>query len=71
MDKSYIIRIYKQENDTVNGIVEDVAQQTREKFSNSDQLWSLIANNTKEQPAGNVIQATIFNTTRHKMSVSS
>ena len=42
MDKSYIIRIYKQENETVSGIVVDVEKNNRARFDSANQLWSLI-----------------------------
>ena len=48
MDKSYIIRIYKQENETVSGIVEDVEKCKRTRFNSANQLWSLITRDTKE-----------------------
>ena len=68
MDKSYIIRIYQRDNETVSGIVEDIELNKREKFSNSSQLWSLINSNTKEQPTSNVIQPKIFNVMRNNKS---
>lgn len=48
MDKSYIIRIYKQENETASGIVEDVEKCKRASFDSANQLWSLITRDTKE-----------------------
>ena len=48
MDKSYIIRIYKQENETVSGIVVDVEKNNRTRFDSANQLWSLITRDTKE-----------------------
>jgi hypothetical protein len=48
MDKSYIIRIYKQENETASGIVEDVEKGKRTRFDSANQLWSLITRDTKE-----------------------
>jgi hypothetical protein len=48
MDKSYIIRIYKQENETASGIVEDVENSKRARFDSANQLWSLITRDTKE-----------------------
>ncbi len=48
MDKSYIIRIYKQENETASGIVEDVEKGKRARFDSANQLWSLITRDTKE-----------------------
>lgn len=48
MDKSYIIRIYKQENGTASGIVEDVEKNKRARFDSANQLWSLITRDTKE-----------------------
>ena len=70
MEKSYIIRIYKQENETVKGIVEDVELNKREKFSNPNQLWSLITSNTNKRSISNVVEATKFNAIRDKTSVS-
>ena len=48
MDKSYIIRIYKQENETASGILEDVEKSKRARFDNANQLWSLITRDTNE-----------------------
>ena len=48
MDKSYIIRIYKQENETASGIVEDIEKNKRTRFDSANQLWSLITRDTKE-----------------------
>jgi hypothetical protein len=48
MDKSYIIRIYKQENETASGIVEDVEKSKRARFDSANQLWSLITRDTEE-----------------------
>ncbi|MCK4704109.1 MAG: hypothetical protein KAT90_01400 [Gammaproteobacteria bacterium] len=45
MDKSYIIRIYEQENKSVIGVIEDIEQNKRFGFSSADELWKLIANN--------------------------
>ena len=70
MDKSYIIRIYKQEDEIVQGIVEDVEQNKRFGFGSASELWSLIASISKEQSVSNVIHPTIFNTKRWKMTPS-
>ena len=56
MDKSYIIRIYKQENDTASGVVEDVEDSKRTGFNNANQLWSLITGYTKKHETENVIK---------------
>ena len=56
MDKSYIIRIYKQENETASGIVEDVEESKRTRFSNANQLWSLVTGYTKDQEISNVVK---------------
>ncbi len=48
MDKSYIIRIYKQENGTTSGILVDVEKSKRARFDSANQLWSLITRDTKE-----------------------
>jgi hypothetical protein len=48
MDKSYIIRIYKQENGTTSGIVVDVEKSKRARFDSANQLWSLITRDTKQ-----------------------
>lgn len=48
MDKSYIIRIYKQKNETTSGIVEDVEKNKRARFDSANQLWSLITRDTNE-----------------------
>ena len=55
MDKSYIIRIYKQENETASGIVEDVENGKRAKFDGVNQLWSLITRDTKENEVSVII----------------
>ena len=60
MDKSYIIRIYKQENETASGIVENVEKNKRTKFNNANQLWSLITCDTKEHETSNVIESNIY-----------
>ena len=60
VNKCYIIHIDKQDNETINGTVEDVEQQTREKFSNSSQLWSLIGGKTKEESVSDVIHQNIY-----------
>lgn len=57
MDKSYVIRIYKQDNDTVSGIVEDVEKSKRTKFNNAYQLWSLITDFTTKHGISNVIKS--------------
>ena len=62
MDKSYIIRIYQQENNTVKGIVEDIERNKRQKFSNAKQLWTLITGKTIEHSVSNVLYPAIFNT---------
>ena len=59
MDKSYIIRIYRQENETASGIVEDVEESKRARFNNANQLWSFITNYTKEHEVSNVIKSNI------------
>jgi len=56
MDKSYIIRIYKQENETANGIVEDVEESKRTRFSNATQLWSLVTGYAKDQEVSNIVK---------------
>ncbi len=48
MDKSYIIRVYKQENETASGIVEDVENSKRARFDSANQLWSLITRDIKQ-----------------------
>lgn len=60
MDKSYIIRIYKQDNETASGIVENVERSKRTKFNNASQLWSLITCDTKEPETSNVIESNIY-----------
>jgi len=55
MDKSYIIRVYKRDKDNASGIVEDVEESKRTRFSNANQLWSLITDYTKEDDVSNVI----------------
>ena len=55
MDKSYIIRVYKRDKDSASGIVEDVEESKRTRFSNANQLWSLITDYTKEDDVSNVI----------------
>lgn len=50
MDKSYIIRIYEQENKSVVGVMEDVEQNTRFGFSNANELWTIIIRNKKINP---------------------
>lgn len=59
MDKSYIIRIYRQENETASGIVEDVEESKRARFDSANQLWSLITSYTKEHEISNVIKSNI------------
>jgi vacuolar-type H+-ATPase subunit H len=54
MDKSYIIRVYKRDEDSASGIVEDVEENKRNRFSNANQLWSLITDDTKEDDVSNV-----------------
>lgn len=66
MDRSYIIRIYKQENETVKGIVEDVQLNKREKFSNANQLWSLIVSKTKNHEASKVVKAEMYSMSKVK-----
>lgn len=60
MDKSYIIRIYKQENETASGIVQDVKEGKRTRFNNASQLWSLITCDTKNHQNSNVIESNIY-----------
>jgi hypothetical protein len=57
MDKSYIIRVYKRDKDgaSASGIVEDVEGSKRTRFSNANQLWSLITDYTKEDEVSNVV----------------
>ncbi len=59
MDKSYIIRIYRQENETASGIVEDVEESKRARFDSANQLWSLITSYAKEHEISNVIKSNI------------
>ena len=47
MDKSYIIRIYKQENKSVMGVIEDIEQNKRFSFSSAGELWALVTDNTQ------------------------
>ncbi|NOR42103.1 MAG: hypothetical protein GQ572_02120 [Gammaproteobacteria bacterium] len=54
MDKSYIIRVYKRDEGSASGIVEDVEENKRNRFSNANQLWSLITDDTKEDDVSNV-----------------
>ena len=56
MDKSYIIRVYKHDNENASGIVEDVEESKRTRFCNANQLWSLITDYTKEDGVSNVIE---------------
>ena len=63
MDKSYIIRIYKQENETVTGVLEGIDQNKRSGFSDAKQLWSLITNTRQKQHTDNVIKPEVFNST--------
>ena len=56
MDRSYIVRIYKQEKESVMGIVENVEQNKRFGFSNANELWDLIINVTQEHIISNVIK---------------
>ena len=60
MDKSYIIRIYKQENETVSGIVVDVEKSKRARFDNANQLWSLITCDANDHEISNVIESNIY-----------
>jgi hypothetical protein len=61
MDKSYIIRVYKQEKETARGIVEDIEKNKRAGFSNAKELWNLITGNTQEHKTDNVIKPETFN----------
>lgn len=54
MDKSYIIRVYKQEAGNTSGIVEDIEKNKRTGFSNANELWNLVSGSKQEQK-GNVI----------------
>lgn len=56
MDKSYVIRIYKLENETVSGIVENIEESKRARFDSANQLWALLTNDTKEHEISNVIE---------------
>ena len=60
MDQSYIIRIYKQENDTASGIVENVEKSKRTRFNNASQLWSLITCDANDHEISNVIESNIY-----------
>ena len=60
MDKSYIIRIYKQENGTACGILENIEKSKRTRFNSASQLWSLITCDTKEHETSNVIESNIY-----------
>ena len=60
MDKSYIIRIYKQENESASGIVENVEKNKRSRFNNASQLWSLITCDANEHEISNVIESNIY-----------
>lgn len=64
MEKSYIIRVYKRDKDSASGIVEDVYESKRARFSNASQLWSLITENTNEDDVSNVI---IMNENKYSM----
>lgn len=64
MGKSYIIRIYKQENKSAKGVVEDVEQNKRVGFSNANELWSFITKTMQEHSTGNVIEMEISNATK-------
>ena len=67
MDKSFIIRIYKQDKEAVSGVVEDIEQNERNSFSDANQLWSLITRTTGEKE-NNVIKPSIFNAGRTMIS---
>lgn len=54
MDKSYIIRIYDQENKSVMGVIEDIEQNKRFGFSNADELWALVTNNRQGHTGTNL-----------------
>lgn len=54
MDKSYIIRIYEQENKSVIGVIEDIEQNKRFGFSSADELWTLVANNRQVHTGTNL-----------------
>ncbi|WP_339340216.1 hypothetical protein [uncultured Oceanicoccus sp.] len=43
MDKSYIVRIYKNDSNSVIGVVEDTETHTRGKFSNPQELWNQVS----------------------------
>jgi hypothetical protein len=60
MDKIYIIRIYQQEDGVFDGIVEDVAKQTRRRFSNPGELWSLVTDGRQKNERCKVIKPIVF-----------
>ena len=70
MDKSYIIRIYKQEKESVSGIVENVEENKRDGFSNANELWSLITRTTQEYKTSNLIKFETSKTTTNSSRTS-
>ena len=54
MDKSYIIRIYEQENKSVVGVMEDIEQNKRFSFSNAAELWTIVATNRQGHASANL-----------------
>ena len=47
MDISYIVRVYRNNNSTILGVVENTESHTRKKFSCAEELWELITTNSK------------------------
>ena len=62
MDKSYIIRIYKQERESVSGVVEDIEQNERFGFSSADELWELVTSSRSKHSTTNLIKLDALNT---------
>lgn len=56
MGKNYIIRIYKQEMNSVLGVIEDIEQNKRFGFCSSDELWALVTASDPEQTVANLIK---------------
>lgn len=48
MDKSYIVRIYRNDGNSMVGVVEDVETHVLGKFTNAEELWSQISNKSKK-----------------------
>jgi hypothetical protein len=59
MDRSYVVRVYRNGNCATRGVVEDIASNSRESFSSPEELWRLLASPLKQNVQAEVVPLTL------------